>query len=56
MLKRQTTNHATEPMPMGRGPKRTLAAYAALVLTMTVGGIPVLAAGDHTVIRYAGAR
>ena len=31
---------------MGRGPKRTLAAYAALVLTMTVGGIPVLAAGD----------
>ena len=47
MLKRQTTNHATEPMPMGRGPKRTLAAYEALVLTMTVGGIPVLAAGDH---------
>ena len=46
MLKRQTTNHATEPMPMGRGPKRTLAAYAALVLTMMVGGIPVLAAGD----------
>ena len=46
MLKRQTTNHATAPMPMGRGPKRTLAAYAALVLTMTVGGIPVLAAGD----------
>ena len=33
-------------MPMGRGPKRTLAAYAALVLIMTVGGIPVLAAGD----------
>ena len=46
MPKRQTANHATAPMPMGRGPKRTLAAYAALVLTMTVGGIPVLAAGD----------
>ena len=46
MLKRQTTNHATAPIPMGRGSKRTLAAYAALVLTMTVGGIPVLAAGD----------
>ena len=24
MPKRQTTNHATAPMPMGRGPKRTL--------------------------------
>ena len=46
MPKRQTTNHATAPMPMGRGPKRTLATYAAVVLTMTVGGIPVLAAGD----------
>ena len=46
MPKRQTANHATAPMPMGRGPKRTLAAYAALVLTMTVGGIRVLAAGD----------
>lgn len=46
MPKKQTRNHATVPMPMGRGPKRTLAAYAALVLTMTVGGIPVLAAGD----------
>ena len=46
MPKRQTANHATAPMPMGRGPKRTLAAYAALVLFMTVGGIPVLAAGD----------
>lgn len=46
MKKSQTANHATAPMPMGRGPKHTLATYAALVLTMTVGGIPVLAAGD----------
>ena len=47
MKKRQTANHATAPIPMGKGPKAyPLPSYAALVLTMTVGGIPVLAAGD----------
>lgn len=46
MPKNQTGSHAIVPKRMGKGPKRTLAAYAAVVLTMTVGGIPVLAAGD----------
>ena len=46
MLKRQTANHATAPKLMGKGPKYPFAFYVALVLSMTVGGIPVLAAGD----------
>lgn len=45
MLKRQTANHATAPKLMGKGPKYPFAFYVALVLSMTVGGIPVLAAG-----------
>ena len=46
MLKRQTANPATAPKLMGKGPKYPFAFYVALVLSMTVGGIPVLAAGD----------
>ena len=46
MLKRQTANHATAPKLMGKGPKYPFAFYVVLVLSMTVGGIPVLAAGD----------
>ena len=46
MPKRQTANHATAPKLMGKGPKYPFAFYVALVLSMTVGGIPVLAAGD----------
>ena len=46
MQKRQAANHATAPKFMGKGPKYPFAFYVALVLSMTVGGIPVLAAGD----------
>ena len=46
MPKRQTANHATAPKLMGKGPKYPFAFYVVLVLSMTVGGIPVLAAGD----------
>jgi hypothetical protein len=46
MLKRQIANHVTAPKLMGKGPKYPFAFYVALVLSMTVGGIPVLAAGD----------
>lgn len=46
MRKRQTANHATVLKLMGKGPKYPFAFYVALVLSMTVGGIPVLAAGD----------
>ncbi len=46
MPKKQTANHATAPMLMGKRPKYPFAFYVALVLSMTVGGIPVLAAGD----------
>ncbi|MFQ7662382.1 MAG: glutamyl-tRNA amidotransferase [Mediterraneibacter sp.] len=46
MQKRQAANHATAPKLMGKGPKYPFAFYVALVLSMTVGGIPVLAAGD----------
>ena len=46
MKKSQTANHATAPKLMGKGPKYPFAFYVALVLSMTVGGIPVLADGD----------
>ena len=46
MPKNQTANHAATSMPMRKGPKYPFAFYVALVLSMTVGGIPVLAAGD----------
>ena len=46
MPKNQTANHTIVPTPAGRGPKHTLALYVALVLSMTVGAVPVLAAGD----------
>ncbi|WP_044925458.1 hypothetical protein [Dorea longicatena] len=46
LLKNQTQKKVTAPMSMGKGPKRTLAFYVALVLAMTVGAVPVLAAGD----------
>lgn len=46
MPKNQTGNHATAPIPMGKGPKYPFAFYVALVLSMTVGAVPVLAAGD----------
>jgi len=46
MPKKQTANHAAASMPMRKGPKYPFAFYVALVLSMTVGGIPVLAAGD----------
>lgn len=46
MPKNQTGNHATVPKLMGKGPKYPLAFYVALVLSMTVGTVPVLAAGD----------
>lgn len=46
MKKNQIANHATAPKLMGKGPKYPFAFYVALVLSLTVGGIPVLAAGD----------
>ena len=46
MPKNQTGNHATVPKLMGKGPKYPFAFYVALVLAMTVGAVPVLAAGD----------
>ena len=46
MPKKQTANHTTAPMSMGKGPKYPFALYVALVLSMTVGAVPVLAAGD----------
>lgn len=46
MPKNQTGNHATVPKFMGKGPKYPFAFYVALVLSMTVGAMPVLAAGD----------
>lgn len=46
MKKNQTANHAIAPKRMGKGPKYPFAFYVALVLSLTVGGIPVLAAGD----------
>ena len=46
MPKNQTGNHATVPKLMGKGPKYPFAFYVALVLSMTVGAVPVLAAGD----------
>ena len=46
MKKNQTANHATTLKRMGKEPKYPFAFYVALVLSMTVGGIPVLAAGD----------
>lgn len=46
MPKKQTANHIAAPMPMGKGPKYPFAFYMALVLSMTVGAVPVLAAGD----------
>ena len=46
MKKNQTANHATALKRMGKGPKYPFAFYVALVLSLTVGGIPVLAAGD----------
>ena len=42
----QTGNHTTVPKVMGKGPKYPFAFYVALVLSMTVGAAPVLAAGD----------
>ena len=44
--KNQTGNHTTVPKVMGKGPKYPFAFYVALVLSMTVGAAPVLAAGD----------
>ena len=46
MPKNQTGNHTTVPKLMGKGPKYPFAFYVALVLSMTVGAVPVLAAGD----------
>lgn len=46
MPKNQTGNHATVPKLMGKGPKYPFAFFVALVLSMTVGAVPVLAAGD----------
>ena len=46
MKKNQTANHAIAPKRMGKGPKYPFAFYVALVLSLTVGGIPVFAAGD----------
>ena len=46
MKKNQTANHAIAPKRMGKGPKYPVCLYMALVLSLTVGGIPVLAAGD----------
>ena len=50
MPKNQTGNHATVPKLMGKGPKYPFAFYVALVLSMTVGAVPVLAAGDPLVV------
>ena len=46
MQKNQTANHAIAPKRMRKGPQYPFAFYVALVLSLTVGGIPVLAAGD----------
>lgn len=46
MKKNQTANHAIAQKRMGKGPKYPFAFYVALVLSLTVGGIPVFAAGD----------
>ena len=46
MPKKQTANHVVAPMSMRKGPKYPFALYVALVLSMTVGAVPVLAAGD----------
>ena len=46
MPKNQTGSHAIVPKRMGKGPKYPFAFYVALVLSMTVGAMPVLAAGD----------
>lgn len=46
MPKNQTGSHAIVPKRMGKGPKYPFAFYVALVLSMTVGAVPVLAAGD----------
>lgn len=46
MKKNQTANHAIAPKLMGKGPIYPFAFYVALVLSLTVGGIPVLAVGD----------
>ena len=46
MPKNQTGSHAFVPKRMGKGPKYPFAFYVALVLSMTVGAMPVLAAGD----------
>ncbi|WP_394861324.1 glutamyl-tRNA amidotransferase [Mediterraneibacter gnavus] len=46
MSKKQTANPAIALMPMRKGPKYPFAFYVALVLSMTVGAVPVLAAGD----------
>ena len=36
----------TAPLPMNRGQKRTFAIYMMMVLAMTIGAVPVFAAGD----------
>ena len=46
MPKNQTGSHAFVPKRMGKGTKYPFAFYVALVLSMTVGAMPVLAAGD----------
>ena len=46
MPKNQTGSHAIVPKRMGKGPQYPFAFYVALVLSMTVGAVPVLAAGD----------
>ena len=50
MPKNQTGSHAIVPKRMGKGPKYPFAFYVALVLSMTVGAVPVLAAGDPLVV------
>ena len=46
MPKNQTGSHAIVSKRMGKGSKYPFAFYVALVLSMTVGAMPVLAAGD----------
>ena len=46
MSKKQTANPAIALMPMRKGPKYPFDFYVSLVLSMTVGAVPVLAAGD----------
>ncbi|GAA0249330.1 hypothetical protein GCM10008922_07360 [Faecalicatena contorta] len=36
----------TAPLPMNKGQKRTFAAYMMMVFAMTIGAVPVFAAGD----------